>query len=291
VPLAGAAIYPLAGDRSLLYISLAGYIAAVLALFALLLLRFTPSIAAVATLATVFLQPLVTHSSYPLTDSWGLTLEIVAFIAALLTLDRGIRWLPLWIAAIGVLSFTRDTIWIPILAAGVFALRSRSQRPTALFVSGILAAVPALLLFKAPVRDLLALLENHSEPSADTSWGFIVGHYPRAAFELVRANVGFLRRGEWYTLLYYLAGIAGLVFSLRRRATRANPATVLMALGGVLAILYVLAAPMFSAFRLELVFVPMAAYGLARLAEAGAVRLAEADRLERLPLRAWLSRP
>ena len=33
VPLAGAALYPLAGKRSLLYLSLAGYVAAVLALF------------------------------------------------------------------------------------------------------------------------------------------------------------------------------------------------------------------------------------------------------------------
>ena len=40
VPLAAAAIYPAAEERSLLYLSLAGYVAAVLALFGLLLLRF-----------------------------------------------------------------------------------------------------------------------------------------------------------------------------------------------------------------------------------------------------------
>ena len=37
VPLAAAAIYPAAEERSLLYLSLAGYVAAVLALFGLLL--------------------------------------------------------------------------------------------------------------------------------------------------------------------------------------------------------------------------------------------------------------
>ena len=39
VPLAGAALYELEGDRSLLDISLVGYLAALLALFLLLLLR------------------------------------------------------------------------------------------------------------------------------------------------------------------------------------------------------------------------------------------------------------
>src|SRR5262245_47323910 len=67
VPLAAAAIYPFAGNRSLLYLSLAGYVAAILALFGLLLLRFRLAIAAVVAAAAAFLPPLVHHSSYPLT--------------------------------------------------------------------------------------------------------------------------------------------------------------------------------------------------------------------------------
>ena len=280
VPVAGAAIYPLAGDRSLLYLSLAGYIAAVLALFGLLLLRFKPAIAAVVTLATVFLQPLVSHSSYPLTDSWGLTLEITAFAAAILTFDRGKRWLLLWVAAICLLAFTRDSTWIPLLAVGWVAVRQRSRIPVVLFGSGVAAALPALLLFKTPVRDLLALLVNHSEPSADTSWSFIASHYPRALVDLVRANVGFLRRGEWYTAAYFVGGAAALAVLVRRRAE--STAGMLMTAGGVLAIGYVIAAPVFSAFRLELVFVPMAAFGLALAAD----RLAERDwSLDRLGVR------
>jgi hypothetical protein len=39
----------------------------------------------------------------------------------------------------------------------------------------------------------------------------------------------------------------------------------------------VLAAPVFSAFRLELVFLPMASYGVALAAERAAARLAERD--------------
>jgi hypothetical protein len=286
VPLAGAAIYPLAGDRSLLDLSLAGYVAAVLALFGLLLLRFRIAIAAAVTLATVFLQPLVAHSSFPLTDSWGLALEIAAFVAAILTLDRGLRWLPLWIVAVAVLAFTRDSLWIPVLAVGWCAIRQRSRVPVALFASGILAALPALILFKTPVRDLLALLVNNSEPSTDTSWGFIAGHYPHALLELARANAGFLRRGEWYTAAYFLAGAIALALLARSRRSSSS-ATTIMTAGGILAIGYVLAAPVFSAFRLELVFVPMAAFGLASASERLVARDWSLGRVDvRLPVRA-----
>jgi hypothetical protein len=288
VPLAGAAIYPLAGDRSLLYLSLAGYIASILALFGLLLLRFRTAIATAVTLVTIFLPALTTHSSYPLTDSWGLTLEIGAFAAALLTLDRGLRWLPLWIGSIALLSLTRDSTWIPLLAVGWCAVRYRTRVPVTLFASGLAAVVPALLLFKMPVQDLLALLVNHSDVSADTSWSFIASHYPRALVDLVRSDVGFLRRGQWYTALYFVVGILALLIPLRRR--RATMTGQLMIAGAALALGYVVAAPVFSAFRLELVFIPMAAYGLALAAEAVTARVTVNKRLERVPLPAWLVR-
>ena len=279
VPLAGAALYPVAEERSLLYLSLAGYIAAVLALFGLLLLRFRVALAATVATAAALLPPLTHHSSFPLTDSWGLALEIVALGAAILALDRGLRWLPLWIGAIVLLAFTRDSTWIPILAVGWCALRSRSRAPVTLFATGVAAALPALLLFTTPVNNLLALLVNDSEPSADTSWGFIASHYPGALVELLRANVGFLRRGEWYTALYLVGGVLALLLLVwrRRETSNPNPATTLMTAGAVLALGYVLAAPVFSAFRLELVFVPMAAWGVALTAERVAARLGERD--------------
>jgi hypothetical protein len=285
LPLAGAALYPLTGDRSLLYLSLAGYMATILALFGLLLLRFRLAIASVVTLGTIFLPPLVNHSSYPLTDSWGLALEIVALGAAILALDRGLRWLPLWIAAIAILGFTRDSTWIPVLAIGWCALRYRSRVPVTLFATGLAAALPALILFKTPVRDLLALLVNDSEPSSDTSWSFIATHYPGALLELVRANVGFLRRGEWYTALYFIGGFVSLLLVAWRRRPIA-PSTTFMTAGAVLALLYVLAAPVFSAFRLELTMVPMAAYGLAFAADLVASRVSDrSGALERPALR------
>lgn len=271
LPLAGAAVYPLAGDRSLLYLSLAGYLASILALFGLLLMRFRTAIAAAVTAAAALLPPLTHHASFPLTDSWGLTLEIVAFAAILLAFDRGLRWLPLWVAAIALLGFTRDSTWIPVLAVGWCALRYRTRVPVTLFVTGVAAALPALIFFTTPVRDLLALAVNDSNPSADTSWGFIARHYPGALLELIRANVGFLRRGEWYTALFFIGGVAALlVLAWRRRPN--DMTTTLMTAGAVLGLGYVLAGPVFSAFRLELVFVPMAAYGLALVAELGSAR-------------------
>ena len=277
VPLAAAAIYPATEERSLLYLSLAGYVAAVLALFGLLLLRFRLAIAAAVAGAAALLPPLTDHASYPLTDSWGLALEITALAAAVLTFDRGLRWLPLWIGTIAVLAFTRDSTWIPILAVGWCALRYRTRVPLTLFATGVAAALPALLLFTTPVRDLLALLVNDSEPSSDTSWGFIASHYPGALVELVRANVGFLRRGEWYTALYLVGGVLALLLLVCRRRNVRSEATTLMTAAAVCALGYVLAAPVFSAFRLELVFVPMAAYGLALTAELAVARLAARD--------------
>jgi hypothetical protein len=284
MPLAGAALYPTAGDRSLLYLSLAGYVAAIVALFGLLLLRFRLWIAAVITLGAILLPPLRSHSSYPLTDSWGLALETSALAAALLTLKRGLRWLPLWIAAILLLGFTRDSTWIPVLAAGWCALRYRSRVPVTLFASGVAAALPALLAFTTPVRALLAELVNNSEPPADTSWSFILRHYPHAVVDLIRADVGFLRRGEWYTAAYLVGGVIALLVLVWRRRMR-DPGTSLLTAGAFLGFAYVLAAPVFSAFRLELVFVPIAAYGLGLLTELLAARIAERDvALDQAPL-------
>jgi hypothetical protein len=277
LPLVGAALYPAAGDRSLLYLSLAGYMVAVLALFGLLLLRFRVATAALVAAGAALLPPLTEHSSFPLTDSWGLALQITALAAAILTIDRGLGWLPLWVGAIAVLAFTRDSTWIPVLAAGWCALWYRSRAPVTLFASGVAAALPALLVFTTPVRDLLAFNVNGSEPSADTSWGFIASNYPGALEGLVRANVGFLRRGEWYTALYLLGGVLALLLLVwRRRETRGTSSTLMVA-AAFLGLGYVLAAPVFSAFRLELVFVPMAAWGLALAGELAFARLAARD--------------
>ena len=214
--------------------------------------------------AAVFLPPLTNHSSYPLTDSWGLALEIAAFAAAILALDRGLRWLPLWIARDRRCSGSRAT--------------ARGSRPR-----GGLVRVPLPL---ARARDAVRDRRRGGAPGARCSsrrrsgaaraarerlgavGRHVVGVHrqplPRRVVELVRANVGFLRRGEWYTALFLVGGVLSLLLLAWRRRP-SNPAGDADDARRARArrSLYVLAAPVFSAFRLELVFVPMAAYGLA----------------------------
>jgi hypothetical protein len=266
VPLAAAALDPVAGDRAILDLSAAGYVVAVLAIFGLLLLRFRLPIAAAVALATVFLPALADHSSYPLTDSWGLALETAALASGLLVLDRGPRWLIPWAASILVLSFTRDSTWIPIAAAAWLTLTVRSRVSFQLLGTGLAAAAPVALLFSMPMRELLAMMLNDNiQPVQDPTWGFIAERYPGAIVDLLQADGGFVRDGAWYSATYLLAGLVLLfVFG---RGDRGGVQVTFLKAGAVVGALSVLVVPIFSAFRLELVCVPMAAFGLALAAE------------------------
>ena len=264
LPLAGAALQPLAGERSLLYISLAGYVAAVLTVFLLLLLRFRLAIAFSVGIATALLPALTSHAAYPLTDSWGLALETAALGAAVLTLDRSLRWLPAFAAAVLVLSFTRDSTWIPVLATVWCAYRFRTRPAVMLAATGIAASLPALLLFSVPLRELVAFNVFGHEPAPDASWSLIARNYPEALIEHVRGNVGFIRQGAWFTGAYLVGGVL-LLFALTWRSREAL--TTVLKAAAVVALLYVVSIPAFSAFRVELVLVPMAACGLGFAAE------------------------
>jgi hypothetical protein len=276
VPLAASALQPLAGDRAILDVSLAGYVAAVLALFwLLLLLGVRLPVAAAVGLATVFLPALTHHAGLPLTDSWGLALETAAFATAILVLRRGARWLIPWGAAIALLSLTRDSMWIPVLAAGFLAVTQRTRLTTALAATGLAAALPAVLAIRVPMRELLAeMVTNGLQPAPDASWPTVAGHYPGAIVDMLQADGGFVRDGAWYTAMFLLAGLV-LLFVVARGSHGGRAATLLKA-GAVAGAAYVVAVPVFSAFRLELVLVPMAAFGLAltgeRIANAIAVR-------------------
>jgi hypothetical protein len=267
VPAAGAAIEPIAGERALSIVSIAGYVAAVLAVFALLLLRFRPLIAAAVAFAVALLPALGDIAPLPLTDTWGVALVTTAITAAVLTFERGRRWIALWAAAILLLSFTRDSTWVPILAVAFCAWRWRSRAGLELAVAGVAAALPALLLFGTPMRELLAFAVSDFQPRPDASWLYIAERYPDAIVELVRGNLGFVRRGEWYTGVFFAVGLP-LLFVLTRGSR--DRAVTFVRVAALAAVPYVMAVPLFSAFRLELVFVPAAAFGLA----AGLERLA-----------------
>ncbi len=121
VPAAAAALEPVSGDRAILDLSVAGYVAAILAIFALLLLRFALPVAAAVTLATIAFPALSFHAGFPLTDSWGVALETAAIACAILALERGRRWVIGWALALLLLAFTRDTVLVLVLAAAGLA--------------------------------------------------------------------------------------------------------------------------------------------------------------------------
>jgi hypothetical protein len=264
VPAAAAVLAPVAGERAILDISIAGYVAAILAIFWLLLLRFRLPIAAGATLATTFLPALTFHAGFPLTDSWGLALETAALAFGVVALERGPRWAVPWAATIFVLALTRDSFWIPLLAVAWVAVRQATRVSWWLLATGVAAALPGLLLFSVPTRELLAMMLNGIQPAPDASWGFVAERYPGALIDLLQANGGFVRDGALYSAAYLLGGLL-LLFLLARREQGAT--STLLTAAAVVGIAYVLALPVFSAFRLELALVPMAAFGIALGAE------------------------
>jgi hypothetical protein len=261
VPAAAAALEPIAGDRAILDLSVAGYVAAVLAIFGFLLLRFRLPIAAAVAFATILLPALTKHSSFPLTDSWGLALETAAFAAGILALERGRRWVIAWAAAVLLLAFTRDSALVLVAAAAWLTLMHRSKVSAWMLGTGVAASLAVLALFPMPMRELLAMMLNGAQPDPDASWGAVLGQYPGAIVDMLQADGGAVRNGAWFTAAYLLLGV-GLLFVLSRGA-RGSAVTTLLKAGAVAGAAYVVAVPVFSAFRLELVLVPMAAFGLA----------------------------
>jgi hypothetical protein len=274
VPVAARALEPVAGTRAILDVSLLGYLAAVLAVFGLLLLRFRLAVAAGVALATAFLPALTSHSAYPLTDSWGVALETAGLACGLLALERGRWWLAPWACAVFLLAFTRDTIWVLVGGAVWLTLnqRSRSKEGGLMVASGLVPAVLAVLLVPVPLRELLGEMLNGLQPNPDATWGSIAGSYPAALEELVRANGGFVRDGAWYSAAFLGCGLIAL-FALGR-GPRAGAETTFLKGAALAGGAYVLVVPVFSAFRLELVWVPLAAFGLGFVADgvAGRVR-------------------
>lgn len=159
--------------------------------------------------------------------------------------------------------------------------RGRAAQRSLRLAPGVFATAVAPLVFAVPLRELLAYVLNDYRPPADPSWAFIARRYPSGVLELIRCNIGFLRRGQWYTAIYLLGGISALFLSVRRES-RVHVITFSRAMT-LASVAYLLMLPNFSAFRLELVFLPMAAFGMAAALEWIATstgltsRLPEAD--------------
>jgi hypothetical protein len=258
-PAIAAALGPAFGTRSLLLVSLGGFVACGLLLYLLLRTRFSAVVAAVVSVAALALQPLEGVSFVPLTDSTGLALLFLAILAGYRALNGSWRWVALWAATLGLLSVTRDSGIVVLVAMLVMAAVYRSRRALVLLATGVAAALPVTAVFRLPVREEVAYTLNWHEPT-NAGWGWIAMHYPGGLAHAVAHDLIFAVAHP-ATGLFFLVGAAGLAATIGR-ADRYRTLLQGCALGG-LAFLLANPNPGGSDFRLELVLLPAAAVGLA----------------------------
>lgn len=251
-------------------VSMLGYALIGAVLFLFLRRRFSTSVSILGALGCMLLPPMYRWSFGQFVDSWGVLLESLGLLGLVLVSDRGLRWLPLWIGAMLALSITRDATMILGLAAAWLAVMQLSEvgdvrRNAWILGSGALAAVPALLLGGAPVRENLAyILAGYNVPH-DTSWGHIASGYPGQLWATIHGNLTYpLERGTAGLALYGVVAVSLLAIVLvvvHRPRRDAFWLTCHGAIAGCVVLLLIANNP--QGYRLELVFVPVVAAGFA----------------------------
>jgi glycosyltransferase involved in cell wall biosynthesis len=279
LPAVAAAIDPVFGVRSLQILSLLGFVLVPGLLFLLLRRRLPFGISAAVAAATILWPPLRAWSVFPLTDSTGLALLIAALLFGVLTVDRGRRWLLPWFLATLALAFTRDLAFMPVVAALCLLAVRRDRLAAALVGTGIAAALPALLVHSVSESQALAyVFADHTIPT-DTSWGSVLADYPGNLGHMLGRYLDYAGSHP-LVVLAALGGVAA-AFAL---APRRDALTVLVwgTLPGYLLLMAI--GPSFSAFRYELVLLPLIALGYAHAAVRvlGAWRRRQGDDLIRL---------
>jgi hypothetical protein len=277
VPGLAAAVAPVVGDapgRALRVASLLGYLLIAPVLFLLLRRRFSTRLSAALALACTLAPPVYKWSLGMRVDSWGLMLESLGLLAAVLVKDLGRRWLLLWVAAIAALSITRDATAILLPAVAwllIVERRDPEARRTnlALLGTGLAAALPAFVLGGTPVRDNLAYVIAGYKIPEDSSWSYVASGYLDQLWRTISTDFNDPLRFSTPVAIVLYTGLALAVAALvavAARPSRGDPYFSLMkaALPGCVVLLLLANNP--QAYRLELVFVPMAAVGLAVLA-------------------------
>jgi hypothetical protein len=271
VPAMAAAADPVLGEHSLEAVSQLGYLLLGPVLFALLRRRFDPVTSFAVAGGCLLLEPVREHSDAPMTDSWGLLLVTAGLLLAMLVLERGWRWLPLWVLAVLVLSVTRDLTIVLFVAAAWIAFRERTRRAAWLAGTGLAASIPAPLIFGAAARENLASIVQSAETSGPepaipthTSWGYIIEGYPRVLGYVAREDLEYPFTTGFVPLTMLTVGlaVAGLVY-LFLTQTRGDRFLALHRAAVVGGLVTVLASPNFTGLRLELALLPPAAVGAA----------------------------
>lgn len=277
VPALAAAATPLWGERSLRNVSLVGWALLPPLLFLLLRRGFSTRASVAASCAATLLPPLLMWAPAPLGDSWGLTLLVAGLLAAFLA-QADLRWLPAWGLIALVASFTRDLGLIFVIATGWLALVQRSRRTAVVAAVGLLASIPAPLLFSAPLKTNLAYLVNgFSIPTGDVGWGWIAARYPGAVSETIWDDLVYPFHVDLPYELLALAFapfvVAGIWLLFRSERT---PFLTMMRASALAGTTTILLSPNYTGLRLELVFVPAIATGFALVSERFLSRRASA---------------
>jgi hypothetical protein len=277
VPALAAAVDPIVGHvpgRGLRVASLIGYLFVAPVLFLLLRRRFSPWLSAGLAVACTLAPPVYKWSLGMRVDSWGLQLEALALLSAVLVKDLGRRWLALWVLAIGALSITRDAemVLLPAVAWLLFVER-RDREATrtnlALLGTGVAASLPAFLIGGAAVRDNLAYVIAGYTIPADSSWSYVASGYLDQLWRTISTDATDPLAFPAPVAAVLYAGLALAIAALVAviaRPSRGDPYFSLMkaAIPGCVVLLLLANNP--QAWRLELVLVPIAAVGLALLA-------------------------
>jgi len=273
VPAMAAAVDPVAGDERLRVVSAAGYLLIGPLLFLLLRLRFSPRTSLLVAAACILLPPVIDFCTDRGVDSWGLALEAASMLFLALAVERDLVWVVPFGIAMAVLAFTRDNTLAPLAGIALLLWRQRAdlgarRRNLALTATGLAASLPAPLIFGTPLRDQLAYAIDAFDVPTDTSWGYIVTHYPNAAAHVGYYDLRYVveHAFSWVAtpfLAVMLAGLAGSLWVLLRHAPREDPYFTLAqgAFLGGLALLIV--AVNYQSYRLELIWLPCVAGGAA----------------------------
>ena len=194
-----------------------------------------------------------------MTDVCGMTLEAVAAAAALCAVERSTRWIAVWVVALIALSITRDSSVFLVLGSVWVAVRSRSRRTLIVAATGVAAAAPVPLLLGAPAREEMACIFSKFYEPPNDSWGWVASRYWANGLDpLMRTNIQYLQAHP-LTALYLVGGYLGLFLT----RSRGDPFFRFFRAAAVGSILLDALEPNYTAFRLELRVVPIAAAGLA----------------------------
>jgi hypothetical protein len=278
VPALAATIDPLVGHETgvaLRVASLIGYVLLAPLLFLLLRRRFSPVVSVGVTALCLLAPPVYRSATGMLVDSWGLALEILAILSVVMVKERGRRWIALWIPCLLALSITRDAgavVLLAVLCLTVVERRDVEKLRTNLLLlgTGIAASLPAFLLGGAPVRRNLAYIMNEYMIPPDDSWSYVSSNYLSLLRYTIEGNLKYPLQFNpvLTTVLYGAVAIALLgIIVVMLRPSRGDFYGVLAKalIPGCVLLLLIANNP--QAYRLELVFLPVCAIGLAFLAQ------------------------